>query len=89
MKTCFNSSAICTPLASWAMGIGICLNSSATAGQKSEHCPLLESRSCNVLYFLSLLESKGEDNLILAEDPNLFGPDVHQGPAAEDPRLIK
>ena len=33
---------------------------------------LLESRSCNTAYFLSLLESKAEDDLILAEGPRPY-----------------
>ena len=35
---------------------------------------LLEPRSCNAAYFLSLLESKGEDDFM---PPTLFGPDDH------------
>ena len=35
---------------------------------------LLESRSCDAAYFLSLLESKGEDYLIFSE--SVFSEDV-------------
>ena len=39
--------------------------------QSATFSSLLESRSCNAAFFLSvsLLESKGEDDLILAEGP--------------------